>query len=312
MEYKVNHTINDNTINIQVIHNKTDAYYETNIENNDMNKQLFENIKDIQINSHICDTKLYLFLDYKDKSYEFQLNKKEASYIEYTRLEEKYNKIYKLRDLDYYKNHMINVINTYNNTLTNCCPPNLKFEISLNMIDELFMQLKLSMNMIDETFIGLSYKIVDYYSLPWNSTQKNRHIPRLLILVITNKKIYKVRVISDNFEKSSSRMFNYINNSSSGWYTIMWKLGGYYCRNYVNKLFDMGFIHIGDKIELIEVHNINLLIPEKLYNFLDTCYGYIEGYTNIISFGGGDSFNITEDAFAFNYYIYTLQLQTLC
>jgi len=74
----------------------------------------------------------------------------------------------------------------------------------------------------------------------------------------------------------------------------------------------MGFIHIEDKIELIEVHNINLLIPEKLYNFLDTCYGYIEGYTNIISFGGGDSPNSAEDAFAFNYYIYTLQLQTLC
>ena len=36
MEYKVNHTINDNTIHIQVIYNKN--YYETNIENNDTNQ----------------------------------------------------------------------------------------------------------------------------------------------------------------------------------------------------------------------------------------------------------------------------------
>ena len=63
MKYKIIHTIN-----IQVIHNKN--YYGPNIENNDMIKQLFENIKDIQINFHICDTKLYLFIDYKDKSYE--------------------------------------------------------------------------------------------------------------------------------------------------------------------------------------------------------------------------------------------------
>ena len=88
MEYQINHTFNDKTIHIQVIRNKN--YYETNISNNDMNKEIFEN-KDIKIEYHMSDMRLYLFIDYKNKLYEFQLNKKEVSYIEYKKLEEDYN-----------------------------------------------------------------------------------------------------------------------------------------------------------------------------------------------------------------------------
>ena len=71
MEYTITHSINDNAINIQVIHNKTETYYESFIENTDTHKQIFENINNMELNFHICDTKLFLFFDYNGKSYVF-------------------------------------------------------------------------------------------------------------------------------------------------------------------------------------------------------------------------------------------------
>ena len=53
MQYQINHTINSNTIHIQVIHNKTNTYYESFIENTDIHRQIFENINNRELNFHI-------------------------------------------------------------------------------------------------------------------------------------------------------------------------------------------------------------------------------------------------------------------
>jgi len=91
MEYTITHSINDNAINIQVIHNKTDTYYESFIENTDTHRQIFENINNMELNFHICDTKLFLYFDYNSKSYDFEINKKDINTIKFKTLEAKYN-----------------------------------------------------------------------------------------------------------------------------------------------------------------------------------------------------------------------------
>lgn len=91
MQYQINHTINSNTIHIQVIHNKTDTYYESFIENTDIHRQIFENINNMELNFHICDIKLFLFFDYNGKSYDFEINKKDINTIKFKTLEAKYN-----------------------------------------------------------------------------------------------------------------------------------------------------------------------------------------------------------------------------
>jgi len=91
MQYQINHTINSNTIHIQVIHNKTYTYYESFIENTDIHRQIFENINNMELNFHICDTKLFLFFDYNGKSYDFEINKKDINTIKFNTLEAKYN-----------------------------------------------------------------------------------------------------------------------------------------------------------------------------------------------------------------------------
>jgi hypothetical protein len=45
----------------------------------------------MELNFHICDTKLFLFFDYNGKSYDFEINKKDINYIQYKKLEDKYN-----------------------------------------------------------------------------------------------------------------------------------------------------------------------------------------------------------------------------
>ena len=93
MEYTITHSINEFVIYFQVIHNKTNTYYESFIENTDTHKQIFENINNMELNFHICDTKLFLFFDYNGKSYDFEINKKDINYIQYKKLEDKYNSL---------------------------------------------------------------------------------------------------------------------------------------------------------------------------------------------------------------------------
>jgi hypothetical protein len=91
MEYTITHSINENVIHIQVIHNKTNTYYESSIENTDIHRQIFENINNMELNFHICDTKLFLFFDYNGKSYDFEINKKDINTVKFNTLEAKYN-----------------------------------------------------------------------------------------------------------------------------------------------------------------------------------------------------------------------------
>jgi len=91
MEYTITHSINENIIYFQVIHNKTDTYYESFIENTDTHRQIFENINNMELNFHICDTGLFLFFDYNGKSYDFEINKKDINTIKFKTLEAKYN-----------------------------------------------------------------------------------------------------------------------------------------------------------------------------------------------------------------------------
>lgn len=93
MEYTITHSINEFVIYFQVIHNKTNTYYESFIENTDTHKQIFENINNMELNFHICDTKLFLFFDYNGKSYDFEINKKDINYIQFKKLEDKYNSL---------------------------------------------------------------------------------------------------------------------------------------------------------------------------------------------------------------------------
>ena len=93
MEYTITHSINENVIYFQVIHNKTNTYYESFIENTDTHKQIFENINNMELNFHICDTKLFLFFDYNGKSYDFEINNKDINYIQFKKLEDKYNSL---------------------------------------------------------------------------------------------------------------------------------------------------------------------------------------------------------------------------
>ena len=74
MEYKVNHTINDKTIHIQVIYNKN--YYETNIENNDTNQNI---LKDNNFTYHHVGNKLIIC----NNDTTFQLDKMECNYYDY-------------------------------------------------------------------------------------------------------------------------------------------------------------------------------------------------------------------------------------
>ncbi len=74
MEYKVNHTINDNTIHIQVIHNKN--YYETVIENNDTNQNI---LKDNEFTYHHVGNKLIIC----NNDTTFQLDKMECNYYDF-------------------------------------------------------------------------------------------------------------------------------------------------------------------------------------------------------------------------------------
>ena len=55
MEYQINHTINDKTIHIHVIHNN--SYYETNISNNDTNQNI---LKDNKFTYHHVGNKLIM------------------------------------------------------------------------------------------------------------------------------------------------------------------------------------------------------------------------------------------------------------
>ena len=91
MEYTITHSINENVIHFQVIHNKTNTYYESFIENTDTHRQIFENINNMELNFHICDTKLFLFFDYNGKSYDFEINKKDINTVKFNTLEAKYN-----------------------------------------------------------------------------------------------------------------------------------------------------------------------------------------------------------------------------
>ena len=45
----------------------------------------------MELNFHICDTKLFLFFDYNGKSYDFEINKKDINTIKFNTLEAKYN-----------------------------------------------------------------------------------------------------------------------------------------------------------------------------------------------------------------------------
>jgi hypothetical protein len=87
MEYKVNHTINDNTINIQVIHNKNYypnlnqkikdfLVYETNISNNDTNQNI---LKDNNFTYHHVGNKLIIC----NNDTTFQLDKMECNYYDF-------------------------------------------------------------------------------------------------------------------------------------------------------------------------------------------------------------------------------------
>ena len=91
MEYTITHSINEYVIYFQVIHNKTETYYESFIENTDIHRQIFENINNIELNFYICDTKLFLFFDYNGKFYDFERNKKDINTIKFNTLEAKYN-----------------------------------------------------------------------------------------------------------------------------------------------------------------------------------------------------------------------------
>jgi hypothetical protein len=91
MEYTITHSIIESIIYFQVIHNKTNTYYESFIENTDIHRQIFENINNMELNFHICDTKLFLFFDYIGKSYDFEINKKDINTIKFKTLEAKYN-----------------------------------------------------------------------------------------------------------------------------------------------------------------------------------------------------------------------------
>ena len=86
MEYKVNHTINDNTIHIQVIHNKNYypnlnqkikdfSVYETAIENNDTKQNI---LKDNEFTYHHAGNKLIIC----NNDTTFQLDKMECNYYD--------------------------------------------------------------------------------------------------------------------------------------------------------------------------------------------------------------------------------------
>jgi len=60
MEYNITHKINETTILVMAIHNKTNTYYEASIQNNDIYLYVLNNIKKIKITSFVIDDKLYL------------------------------------------------------------------------------------------------------------------------------------------------------------------------------------------------------------------------------------------------------------
>jgi hypothetical protein len=86
MKYKVNYRINDNSIHLQVIHNETQTYYESNVTNNDIANNIINNINHIKYDNKGKK----LVISYNKDS--IILDKIEIDYNDYIKIKKLYNK----------------------------------------------------------------------------------------------------------------------------------------------------------------------------------------------------------------------------